>query len=156
MREELKPCPFCGGEARLIEMQGISEIYCAKCCISTGQCRENTAINRWNTRPVEDALKAEIDGLNIELAIQRKLTSKMCFSIGDTVWYGYPEPKKDKITRVIITERNILYALDNRECEVVDVFKTEKEARIKGIKAELECRKKHVTELEKKLEELEK
>ena len=53
--EEIKTCPFCGGEAELSE--GDREyfemhlIYCMKCGVNTGNCNsEEEAIFIWNTR----------------------------------------------------------------------------------------------------------
>jgi hypothetical protein len=60
MSEELKPCPFCGSNARLTERQGLSEVWCIKCGRSSGWCPYDHAISRWNTRPAEDALNSEI------------------------------------------------------------------------------------------------
>lgn len=48
---ELKACPFCGGEAH-------KNIYV--------HCKRHTSVMRdddWNTRPIEDALRAEVDTL---------------------------------------------------------------------------------------------
>ncbi len=75
---ELKPCPFCGQPA-VMDNWWRSEsgtVYYVKCegyvkgtgCrVSTGAyaTREEAAGN-WNTRPIEDALQAEIDRLKAE------------------------------------------------------------------------------------------
>ena len=57
MSEELKPCPFCGGEAEWDE-QGVS-------CSNVEGCDFDAYVDRerWNIRPVEDALRAEIERL---------------------------------------------------------------------------------------------
>jgi len=55
MSEELRPCPFCGGKNVLsTELQdGLPFIaYC--------QCGAENEAENWNTRPIEDALKARI------------------------------------------------------------------------------------------------
>lgn len=53
MSEELKPCPFCGGESKLIQEQDFSSCYavsCKSCGASTlWQIKEN-AIFAWNRR----------------------------------------------------------------------------------------------------------
>lgn len=62
---ELKPCPFCGGEAFYIKIMGNydkpHEIYCSKCdgAITEGRS-EKQVVTNWNTRPIEDALNARI------------------------------------------------------------------------------------------------
>ena len=57
---ELKPCPFCGGKAKCIEYYGLFHVICCDCYIA-GRDRPSIdgAIEAWNTRPIEDALKAE-------------------------------------------------------------------------------------------------
>jgi hypothetical protein len=68
MSEELKPCPWCNGEAyafpvldRNGEHDGFS-VLCFGCdaSIETYASKEK-AIFAWNTRPIEDALRAERD-----------------------------------------------------------------------------------------------
>lgn len=62
---ELLPCPFCGSD--MIEecaTQTGSYYVCENCDSSCGE-----DIN-WNTRPIEDALQAEIDRL---IELQRKM-----------------------------------------------------------------------------------
>ena len=65
MSEELKPCPFCGGEdvEHLPDGFGNWLVGCVTCDyrIQCVDCTEEEAIRYWNTRPTEDALKAEVD-----------------------------------------------------------------------------------------------
>ena len=68
MADELKPCPFCGGGA-----SNHSRIPGAKCCAQCGAIEggwRGTAVKPigWNTRPIEDALRAEVARLKAELA----------------------------------------------------------------------------------------
>lgn len=57
MNEGLKPCPFCGGDARTMEMFGGTFVTCGNV-----NCALDVEVTRltWNTRPVEDALRARI------------------------------------------------------------------------------------------------
>lgn len=51
--EELKPCPFCGGEAELQENNGIEyAVICQRCFCRTEWCvlYKQDAITAWNTR----------------------------------------------------------------------------------------------------------
>ena len=62
MSEELRPCPFCGGEAQVNTwtMHGITE---SRCFCSNSDCPNSVrtvAFEQWNTRPIEDALTARI------------------------------------------------------------------------------------------------
>ena len=68
---ELKPCPFCGGVAQVINtwtMHGITE---SRCFCSNSDCPNSVrtvALEQWNTRPIEDALNARIAELEEECA----------------------------------------------------------------------------------------
>jgi len=66
---ELKPCPFCGGEVHRIggDDEDTHDIECNNSCayifydVSVGN-------DWWNTRPIEDELRARIDNLYTEIA----------------------------------------------------------------------------------------
>ena len=62
---ELKPCPFCGGEARLQHGPFIAtmvSIKCTKCGINTPLCdRIKEAIEKWNTRTITEIEVKVID-----------------------------------------------------------------------------------------------
>ena len=54
MSEELKPCPFCGGEADIRTVGEISYIECATCHCQTESVHykeKNKIIEAWNKRP---------------------------------------------------------------------------------------------------------
>ena len=57
---ELKPCPFCGG-TKICTEKGINLNYCDNCSAESN-------VEHWNTRPIEDALKARIAKLEAENA----------------------------------------------------------------------------------------
>jgi len=58
MSEILRPCPFCGS-ADIRTEPGINLNYCDKCSAEAN-------IEHWNTRPIEDALRARIAELEAE------------------------------------------------------------------------------------------
>lgn len=68
--DKLKPCPFCGtitvSSVFSIDVYNWYEesVVCEEC-----RCRINhpKAIAIWNTRPAEDALKAEVERLKVDL-----------------------------------------------------------------------------------------
>ena len=71
---ELKACPFCNAELS-IYMSGhkISDVRCENCgLVSTSLVCDNKAevVRLLNTRPIEDAMQAEIDRL---IELQRKM-----------------------------------------------------------------------------------
>jgi len=74
MTEKLKPCPFCAGKnPRITTTTAYPDTpretvwYAIECniCDATGDwdLGESGAIAKWNTRPVEDALRAENERL---------------------------------------------------------------------------------------------
>ena len=56
MSEELKPCPFCGGNAILAEINGTDDYYvvCEVCCACTDFYPKEKAIKAWNSRVEDD------------------------------------------------------------------------------------------------------
>jgi len=73
---ELKPCPFCGGEAELCYSE--VDTFCRKCNVM-----QETEL--WNTRPIEDALNARIAKLEAELKITDELLKEATETIGAVV-----------------------------------------------------------------------
>lgn len=70
---ELKPCPFCGEDVIKEYDNGVTFLVC-RGCIGTGIATgfpyrdTNVAVSQWNTRPIEDALTAEIVSLKAKVA----------------------------------------------------------------------------------------
>ncbi len=81
MCEELKPCPFCGGEdvEHLLDGFGNWLVGCVTCDyrIQCVDCTEDDAIRYWNTRPAEDALKAEVERLKADNERLKKALKKI-------------------------------------------------------------------------------
>ncbi len=99
MSEELKPCPWCNGEAyafpvldRNGEHDGFS-VLCFGCdaSIETYASKEK-AIFAWNTRPIEDALRAKVAYLesalnDAETDVHKALSA---FNELDAQWESVP------------------------------------------------------------------
>ena len=67
MTEELKPCPFCGGEAKCIEFYGLYHVICCNCHIAGKDCStRESAVSAWNTRLIENELSEKIEKLEAE------------------------------------------------------------------------------------------
>ena len=69
---ELKKCPFCGGEAEIIDDAMGTISRCQWCGAENGNGvygadGHKLAVKDWNNRPIEDALKAENERLKKEL-----------------------------------------------------------------------------------------
>lgn len=72
MTENLKRCPFCGGEAKCIEFYGLYHVICCNCYIAGKDCStRESAVSAWNARPIEDELTGKIEKLERENHILR-------------------------------------------------------------------------------------
>jgi len=72
MSEELRPCPFCGGELpvhyTVMKNQYVQLISCPDCnatVVSTKFRSDRDALAIWQNRPIEDALNARIAELEV-------------------------------------------------------------------------------------------
>ena len=67
MTENLKRCPFCGGEAKCIEYYGLYHVVCCDCYTTGRDCPSiETACKAWNSRPIENELHKKIEKLERE------------------------------------------------------------------------------------------
>lgn len=69
---ELLPCPFCGGEAELMEPEGLDDhrgsVMCMTCYVTVDQENWRDAITAWNRRDLAAREKAEAVGAAYEVA----------------------------------------------------------------------------------------
>ena len=74
--KELKPCPFCGGEA---DIEGIPQLYYISCKNCYADMRaygsKAEAINAWNTRNYLEKQDSSISEKIIDAIIENKLFS---------------------------------------------------------------------------------
>lgn len=92
---ELSPCPFCGGEAELIETIGSQasafspyfRVTCAECGVYQDQWDERKpAITAWNTRHCPDPVaSAEADLLGAAIEAIRKAKSELLNGNGEVM-----------------------------------------------------------------------
>ncbi len=66
--DELKACPFCGGHIYAEEYPSGIDAHCTnKKCILYGKSLFCLTIDKLNTRPIEDALRAELAAKDAEI-----------------------------------------------------------------------------------------
>lgn len=69
MSEKLRECPFCENKDVILSDYSLVgnatcwRITCLHCRLVMSGVNKQLLINLWNTRPAEDALKAEVGGL---------------------------------------------------------------------------------------------
>ena len=71
---ELKPCPFCGSPAKHNEdkkNEGYWYVDCTECDCNMLEEGWISADELWNRRPIEDALRAQVEALQEQLAEAR-------------------------------------------------------------------------------------
>lgn len=70
--DELKPCPFCNGTHSINVINFFTRDSFRKCDICGAEAPEaktpEEAAEKWNTRPAEDALTAEVERLKAVIA----------------------------------------------------------------------------------------
>lgn len=88
---DLKPCPFCGGEAYLVGKEGnVYAIECGSCFFKIGATTEKDVVEYWNGRPIEDALRAENKRLREALEnIEEKAVLKESEASNATYGFAY-------------------------------------------------------------------
>lgn len=89
--DELKPCPFCNGTHSINVINFFTRDSYRKCDICGAEAPEakktEEAAKVWNTRPAEDALKAELDKC-------KKVLSGICFEKSAMICKFAPESCK--------------------------------------------------------------
>ena len=87
MSDELKPCPFCGGEAssEFFTQQSGWSIFCDGCHASAATLpAKSEAIAAWNTRPPSADYERGLEDVLRELALTRIANSE---NEAPTAWF---------------------------------------------------------------------
>ena len=114
-KEELKPCPFCGADPDTVA----NYVECCNCDYQLpvynidDQYQEEEAINHWNTRPIEDALRRQLEEAKTALETQKKAVSEL-YQIENKDIGAFLKGTKESIEttkRLVSSEREINAAL---------------------------------------------
>ena len=90
MSEELKPCPFCGKTQHETDGTDMFNWISCKCdVVGPGGYHTEDAIRAWNTRPIEDTLRARIAELEGALSDAYGLIDDWCKHTGSSEWSEY-------------------------------------------------------------------
>ena len=82
---EIKPCPFCGSTDIKLHDEISHAVWCQECFAEMPSIDIESAVELWNTRPIEDALNARIAELEAELKITDELLKEATETIGAVV-----------------------------------------------------------------------
>jgi hypothetical protein len=83
---ELKPCPLCGSSdvCNTWDQQSHNVVYCNSCSLIGSIANNIDEANKlWNTRPIEDALRAELEQARARIAGLESYADKLAA--------GYPD-----------------------------------------------------------------
>jgi len=94
MTHELKPCPFCGGQAKLKEISGRWTVHCANHCVGTRiSNNKEWPITDWNRRVETDCAKWQAEAKRLKTAINQYIADcNACeddsSNCGNCYWYN--------------------------------------------------------------------
>lgn len=126
--DELKPCPFCGDaeDLSIVRINDSAQYWCIEC----ESCDYNRyifgtkqeVIKAWNTRPSEDALKAEIERLEEKVArIKMLLVFRRNVLLNANIFKGVEITREYNALNLIIESINTPDTnVDTKESEVED------------------------------------
>ena len=108
MSKELKQCPFCGEEANIVDCSYYHEkkSWCAMCgnpsCFAYTEAHKTKSLakERWNKRPIEEALQKRIEELEAENKRLREALEMLAKFAGELEKKYYPTPPSAKFDTI--------------------------------------------------------
>ena len=97
---EIKPCPFCGSTDIKLHDEISHAVWCQECFAEMPSIDIESAVELWNTRPIEDELRARIAELEAE---SDQLTARLCQERQDDKWIPVSERLPEDWTMVLFT-----------------------------------------------------
>ena len=64
--QEIKPCPYCGSTDIKLHDEITHAVWCQECFAEMPSIDIESAVELWNTRPIEDELRARIAELEAD------------------------------------------------------------------------------------------
>lgn len=109
MSEDLRRCPMCGNPLEIAHRNGSKYVRCITCIFETARHGDHVSDDelkrRCNRRPAEDALKAEVERLKVELDAQKSV-SKIAHN--DIEW----------LCKQVEKWKKMFYDLDDKQAKV--------------------------------------
>lgn len=104
---QLRPCPFCGTDSSDGFKASDSHQRYIGCCACSLGCVKDTQVNRetWNTRPLEDALRTELEQVKTErdvaTEVVENIQGKVAMYAGKYEMEKKAREKAEKTARVL-------------------------------------------------------
>ncbi len=92
MRNELKPCPFCG-KTPIYAVTPDGENDSIVCRCGESECfLDDGRLDQWNCRPIKDALQKRIEELEAENKRLREALKEIAEFANNEYWKRLPDP----------------------------------------------------------------
>jgi hypothetical protein len=117
MSEELKPCPFCGGNAHRWDLDHPDNVTCGGPLYLGHEIYMTD--EQWNNRPLEDALQAQLDDYKNRLSI---MVNNWEVAEDDIRKHkSHLDIAREGIKNAILERRNSIYSTLNDTLEKIGI-----------------------------------
>ena len=114
MEQELKPCPFCEGDAVFIDYPQSAQVHCLACTASVSEQTQAEAIAAWNTRPAtrRDALE---EAAKVAEALLEKHIQKCRDAVAECAAWSQPQAEWSRARDALLNFQDELHGLADKE-----------------------------------------